>query len=408
MAAISPFFRNLPLEQHGLTWVEPPIPVAHPLDDGSAAVALRSVRETAARLGEDGRAWKRVVGRMVYDWPRLESLVLGVSRRPSHPFAAACFAWHALRSAEGFARSTFRGERARALFAGLAAHAILPLERAVTAAFGLVFAVTAHVVGWPFARGGSQRIANALAAYLVTLGGEIVTGQMVSSVDDLPRARAILCDVTPRQLLAMARERLPEAFRRELSNFRYGPGICKVDWALDRPIPWTAGECRRAGTVHLGGTLDEILSAERAPWDGQHAERPFVLLAQPTLFDPTRAPQAKHIAWAYCHVPQRSTVDVSDRIERQIERFAPGFRSVILKRSVMLSGDMEAHDPNIVGGDIGGGSAEISQLFLRPTWRLYRTPARGLYLCSASTPPGGGVHGLCGHLAARRALRDGL
>jgi phytoene dehydrogenase-like protein len=408
MAAISPFFRNLPLEQYGLSWVQPPIPVAHPLDDGTAAVALRSVTETAAGLGEDGRAWAGVVGRIVSDWPRLESLLLGVSRLPRHPFAAARFAQHALRSAEGFARSTFRGEPARALFAGLAAHAVLPLERAATAAFGLVFAVTAHVAGWPFARGGSQRIANALADYLATLGGEIVTGQMVSSVDDLPRARAILCDVTPRQLLAMAGGRLAKTFRDELSNFRYGPGICKVDWALDRPIPWTAAECRRAGTVHLGGTLEEVSSAERAPWNGQHAERPFVLLAQPTLFDPTRAPEAKHIAWAYCHVPQNSPVDVSDRIERQIERFAPGFRSIILKRSVMLSGDMEAHNPNIVGGDIGGGSTEIRQLFARPTWRLYRTPARGLYLCSASTPPGGGVHGLCGYLAARAALRDGL
>jgi phytoene dehydrogenase-like protein len=408
MAVISPFFRTLPLEQFGLSWVEPPIPVAHPLDDGCAAVLLRSVAETAAGLGEDGRAYERVVGRIVSNWPRLESLVLGVSRFPRHPWAAASFGLDALRPAESFARSIFRGERARALFAGLAAHAVVPLERIATAAFGLLFAVTGHVAGWPFARGGSQSIASALAAYLGTLGGEMVTGQMVNSVDELPRARAILCDVTPRQLLSIAGTRLANSFRKQLANYRYGPGVCKVDWALDAPIPWKAEECRRAGTVHVGGTLEEIATAERAPWNGQHAERPFVLLAQPTLFDPTRAPQGKHIAWAYCHVPQRSEMDVSDRIERQIERFAPGFRSIILKRSVMLSADMQAHNPNMVGGDINGGSAEISQLFLRPTWRRYRTSAPGLYICSASTPPGGGVHGLCGYLAARAALRDGF
>jgi phytoene dehydrogenase-like protein len=408
MALISPFFRELPLEQHGLTWIHPPVPLAHPLDDGSAAVLDRSIEETAANLGQDGPRYKRVFAPLVDDWPRLESLLLGVSRVPRHPFAAARFGLRGLCSAASFARSTFRGERARALFAGLAAHAILPLERLLTAAFGLVFAVTGHVAGWPIARSGSQRIANALASYLRWLGGEIVTGQMVQSIAALPPSRAILCDVTPRQLLRIAGKRLPEAFRSELERYRYGPGVCKLDWALDAPIPWKAEACRRAGTVHVGGTLEEVAASERAPWRGEHAERPFVLLAQPTLFDPTRAPQGKHIAWAYCHVPKGSRIDMTDRIERQIERFAPGFRQTILKRSVMLTADLEARNPNLVEGDINGGSAELDQFFLRPTWRLYRTTSRGLYLCSSSTPPGGGVHGLCGYLAARAALRDGF
>jgi phytoene dehydrogenase-like protein len=408
MAMISPFFRELPLEKHGLSWIQPAAPLAHPLDDGSAAVLERSVGETAANLGEDGERYKRVFGPLIADWPRLESFLLGISRVPRHPFAAARFGLRGFRSAAGFARSTFRGERARALFAGLAAHAILPLERVPTAAFGLVFAITAHVAGWPIARGGSQSIANALAWYLRSLGGELVTGQMVRSIDELPAARAILCDVTPRQLLRIAGARLPQGFRRKLERYRYGPGVCKVDWALDAPIPWKADACRRAGTVHVGGTLDEIAASERAPWSGAHAERPFVLLAQPTLFDTTRAPQGQHIAWAYCHVPAGSRVNMADRIERQIERFAPGFGRTILKRSVMLTADLEARNPNLVEGDINGGSADLGQFFMRPTWRLYRTPSRGLYLCSASTPPGGGVHGLCGHLAARAALHDGF
>ena len=408
MAVISPFFRKLPLEQHGLAWIQPPVPLAHPLDDGSAAVLLRSVDDTAAGLGKDAPAYSQIFSRLVQGWPRLESVLLGISCVPRHPLAAASFGLMSLRSARGFANWHFRGELARALFAGLAAHAILPLERFPTAAFGLIFAITGHVAGWPIPRGGSQSIANALASYLQSLGGEIVTGEMVQSVDDLPKARAILCDVTPRQLLAVAGRRLPQSFRQKLERYRYGPGVCKVDWALHAPIPWTAEACRLAGTVHVGGTLDEIAAAERAPWEGQHAERPFVLLAQPTLFDPTRAPAGKHIAWAYCHVPLNSQVDMADRIEQQIERFAPGFRRTIWKRSVMLTSDMQAHNPNLIGGDINGGSAQLDQFFLRPTRRLYRTPDRSLYICSASTPPGGGVHGLCGYLAANAALRDGF
>lgn len=408
MAVISPFFRKLPLEQHGLSWIQPPVPLAHPLDDGSAAVLTRSVDETAASLGKDAAAYKQIFSRLVDDWPRLESLLLGMARLPRHPLAASFFGLLAMRSASGFAKSHFRGDHARALFAGLAAHSMLPLERVATAAFGLVFAMTAPVAGWPIPRGGSQSIANALASYLRSLGGEIVTGEMVQSLDELPKARAILCDVTPRQLLALAGSRLPESYRRKLEAFRYGPGVCKVDWALEAPIPWTAEACRRAGTVHVGGTLDEIAASERAPSKGEYADRPFVLLSQPTLFDSSRALAGTHIAWAYCHVPLDSEIDMSGRIEQQVERFAPGFRRTILKRNVMLTADMQRYNPNLIGGDIGGGSAELDQFFLRPTRRLYRTPARGLYLCSASTPPGGGVHGLCGHLAAKAALHDGF
>ncbi|MGH9735543.1 MAG: phytoene desaturase family protein [Candidatus Acidiferrales bacterium] len=408
MAVISPFFRKLPLEQHGLTWIQPAIPLAHPLDDGTAAVLMRSVNETAASLGKDAASYKQIFTRLVGDWPRLESLLLGMTRVPHHPFAAAFFGLMSLRSARGFAEAHFRDEQARALFAGMAAHSMLPLERLPTAAFGLVLTLTGHVAGWPIARGGSQSIADALASYLRSLGGEIVTGEMVQSLDELPKARAVLCDVTPRQLLAIAGRRLPESYRRKLESYRYGPGVCKVDWALAEPIPWTAEACHHAGTVHVGGTIEEIAASERAPWKGEHAERPFVLVAQPTLFDSTRAPEGAQIAWAYCHVPLDSQVDMSERIEQQIERFAPGFRRTILKRSVMLTADMQTSNPNLIGGDINGGSAELDQFFLRPTRRLYRTPSRGLYICSASTPPGGGVHGLCGHLAARAALRDGF
>jgi phytoene dehydrogenase-like protein len=408
MAVVSPFFRQLPLPKHGLSWIQPPAPLAHPLDDGSAVVLERSVEETAANLGEDTDRYKYIFGRFVSDWPGIESNLLGISRLPRHPFDLALFGVRGFRSAASFAHSNFRGERARALFAGLAAHAILPLDKVPTAAFGLVFAITGHVAGWPIPQGGSQNIAGALASYLRSLGGEIVTGQTVESLDELPSARAILCDLTPRQLVRIAGKRLPEAFRAKLERYRYGPGVCKVDWALDAPIPWQAEACRRAGTVHIGGTLDEIAASEQAPWNGEHAERPFVLLAQPTLFDPGRAPTGKHIAWAYCHVPNGSTFNMAERIERQVERFAPGFGRTILKRNVMLTADLEARNANLVGGDISGGAAQLDQLFARPTWRLYRTPAKGLYLCSASTPPGGGVHGLCGYLAARAALRDGF
>lgn len=406
MAVLSPFFRTLPLAQHGLEWIQPPIPVAHPLDDGSAVVLERAMHATAANLGEDGVRYRAIMQPILEAWTELEPLMLGYSVIPKRPVAAARFGLMAMRSASSFARAKFRGERARAAFAGCAAHSILPLENVPSAAFGLVFAATAHRVGWPIPRGGARKISDALASYLRSLGGEIVTGEMVESLEKLPAARMIFCDVTPRQLVRMAGKRLPAGFRGALERFHYGPGVCKVDWALDAAIPWKAKECTRAGTVHLGGTLEEIEASERAPWKGEICEKPFVLLAQPTLFDETRAPAGKHVAWAYCHVPNASDVDVSEEIEAQVERFAPGFRSRILKRSVITTAQLEARNPNLIGGAVTGGASDLRQFYLRPTWRRYRTPVRGLYLCSSSTFPGGGVHGICGQLAARAALRD--
>jgi phytoene dehydrogenase-like protein len=406
LAAGSPFFRALALDAHGLDLVHPPSPLAHPLDDGTAVLLERSVGATATGLGPDARAYRTLMEPLVDAATPLIDALLGP---PRHPIALARFGLSALRSAAGLARARFEGPRARALFAGLAAHSMLPLEQSPSAAFGLVLALLGHACGWPVARGGSQRIADALASLLRGLGGEIVTGRPVASLEELPPARCVLLDVTPRQLLALAGRRLPESYRRRLARYRYGPGSCKVDWALDGPIPWRAGACRRAATVHVGGTLEEIAAAEAAATRGEHPERPFVLLAQPSLFDPTRAPAGKHTVWGYCHVPNGSAVDMAERIERQVERFAPGFRDRILARHVMTATDLERYNPNYVGGDINGGLQDLWQLFARPVARLvpYATPVRGLYLCSASTPPGGGVHGMCGARAARAALAAG-
>jgi phytoene dehydrogenase-like protein len=406
MGLWSPFFRQLPLRKYGLEWIHPAAPLAHPLDDGSAVILDRSAELTAQGLGEDRKRYLRLMEPLIADWPNLESTIQHPFGFPSHPLAAMRFGLDALRPASSIAKHSFHHARARALFAGLAAHSMLPLERAPSAVSGLVLGIMAHTVGWPFARGGSQSIAKALAAYLKSLGGEIVTGTPVASIDQLPRARAILCDVTPRQLLRLAGSRLTPDFRHKLERYRYGPGVCKLDWALSGPIPWKSAGCRRAGTVHLGGAFEEIAESERAPFEGNYAEKPFVLLAQPTLFDSTRAPAGKHIAWGYCHVPNGSSVDMTAAIENQIERFAPGFRALILKRSVRVAASLEGYNPNLIGGDIGGGLMDLGQFLLRPTRRFYRTPAKGIYLCSSSTPPGPGVHGLCGHLAARAALKD--
>ena len=406
-AVASPFFRTLPLAQHGLSWIEPPSMLAHPFDDGTAAVVERSADRTADALGDDAAAYRALVGRIADDWPRLEGTVLGPFRFPRHPFAAARFGLNALRSAEAVARR-FSGRDARALFAGIAAHGMLPLDRAPTAGFGLVLGGLAHVAGWVVPRGGAQRISDALAAHLRSLGGEIVTSSPVATIDDLPAARAILCDLSPKPLLRIAGHRFPDGYRRLLERYRYGMGAFKVDWALDAPIPWRASACARAATVHVGGTLDEIAASERDAWTGRISERPFVLLAQPTICDPSRAPAGKHTVWAYCHVPHASTVDMVGPIESQIERFAPGFRDRILARSVMTPADIESRNPNLVGGDIGAGVTDLDQFFSRPTWRRYSTPVCGLYLCSAATPPGVGVHGMCGYFAAQRALRETL
>jgi phytoene dehydrogenase-like protein len=406
LAVASPFFRSLPLAEHGLSWIESPAAVAHPLDDGSAILVERSVKSTAAALGNDAAAYLRLLGPPVAAWEELLPDILDPVRIPHHPFLLARFGLRAILPASKLAKTVFGQARARALFAGMAAHSMLPLDRKPTAAFGLVLALLAHAVGWPIPRGGAQKIADALASYLRSLGGEIVTGAPVISVDDLPPARAVLCDVTPRQLLSIAGHKLSPAFRRSLLRYRYGPGAFKIDWALDGPIPWNAAECGRAATVHIGGTLEEIADSERAAWEGTHSERPFVLLAQPSLFDATRVPQGRHTAWAYCHVPNGSSFDMTQRIENQIERFAPGFRRNILARHVMAPAALEQHNANLVGGDINGGAQDLAQMFMRPTWRRYSTSVKGLYICSSSTPPGGGVHGMCGYLAAKRALRD--
>ncbi|HEY7544639.1 MAG TPA: NAD(P)/FAD-dependent oxidoreductase, partial [Blastocatellia bacterium] len=406
LAFASPFFRTLPIAEYGLKWIHPPAPLAHPFDDGSAALLERSIEATGERLGADAGRYQNLMSPLVANWKYLSRDILAPLRLPHHPFALARFGIHAVRSASGFAKNKFAGERARALFAGLAAHSMLPLERRPSAAFGLVLAIAGHAVGWPLPCGGAQKISDALAAYLQSLGGQIVAGARIKNIDELPPARAILCDVTPRQLLRIAGHRLPPSYRRKLERYRYGVGAFKVDWALDGPIPWKAAECARAGTVHLGGPFEEIAAAERAPWTNEHAERPFVLLAQPTLFDPSRAPDGKHIAWAYCHVPNGSTFDMLGRIEDQIERFAPGFRERVIGRSVMPPNKLEQHNANLIGGDINGGVQDLRQLFARPTLRTYSVPVEGLYLCSSSTPPGGGVHGMCGYFAARAALRN--
>ena len=408
LALGSPFLRTLPLDRFGLEWVQPPAALAHPLDDGSAALLERSLDATAAGLGPGGTDWRRLHGPFVRSWDDLARDILAPPLRvPRSPLVMARFGLQALRPATGVARG-LRGTAAQALFAGNAAHSFLPLEAPGTAGFGLLLTVAAHAVGWPIARGGSQRVADALAAYFRSLGGEILTGAPVEHLDELGTARAILLDLTPRQVLRIAGSRLPARYRRALERYRYGSAAFKLDWALDAPVPWTAAECARAGTVHLGGTLEEVAASEAAHPRGTVHERPFVLLVQPTLFDESRAPAGRHTAWAYCHVPHGYAGDVAERIERQVERFAPGFRERILARSVLTPADFERRNANLVGGDINGGMMDLRQVFARPIARPtpYRTPLRGVYLCSASTPPGGGGHGMCGHHAARAALAD--
>jgi phytoene dehydrogenase-like protein len=405
----SPFFRDLPLMEHGLEWVHPAAPLAHPFDDGTATVLEYSVEETAGALGVDADAYRRLMRDVAEDVDRIAASFLGRPRVPRHPLALLSTGLRAVGSARGLAEKLFTGEKARGLFAGNAAHSFLPLERRPAAMFGFVNGVLGHArgYGWPFPKGGSQEIADALASYLLSLGGEIFTGVRVTNVDEVPRTRAVLFDVAPRQLLDIAGKHFTDGYRRALERYRYGPGVFKADFALDGPIPWKAEECLRAGTVHLGGTLEEIAAGEAAVWRGEHPERPFVLLAQQSLFDPTRAPEGKHTVWAYCHVPNGSEVDMSGRIEAQIERFAPGFKDSILAKSAMDCTDLERTDANLVGGDITGGAMDLRGLLARPALRIspYSTPAKGLYLCSSSTPPGAGVHGMCGYFAARAALR---
>jgi phytoene dehydrogenase-like protein len=410
LVAGSPFLRTLPLAEQGLHLVHPEIPLAHPLDDGSAVILHRSVDETADGLGVDGDAYRRLIGPLARTWEELVGDLVGPLRPPRHPLAAARFGVSGVRSAAGLVRSRFTGERARALLAGNAAHSMQPLGQPATAAFGLMLMLLAHGVGWPAAAGGSQSIADALASLLETLGGEIETGSEVRALRELRGARSVLLDLTPRQILPIAGDTLPLRYRRALARYRYGPGIFKLDYALDGPIPWTAPACRRAGTVHLGGTLEEIAAGESEVARGRHPRRPFVLLAQQSMFDETRAPPGAHTLWAYCHVPHGSTVDMADAIEAQIERFAPGFRELVRARHSLGPAALQAYNANYVGGDINGGAASLRQLFARPALRPvpYSTPDPRLFICSSSTPPGGGVHGMCGFYAARAALRGVL
>jgi len=407
MGAGSPFFSSLPLAAHGLQWVHGSSPLAHPLDDGTAVTLEHSLQDQERQLGEDGRAWRELMEPFAVNWADFAVDVMGpVTRIPRRPLLMARFARKAFQPARALARRTFRGTRAQSLFAGIAAHSFLSLDDQLSSAIALVLGPAAHAVGWPVPRGGSQAISNALIGYLEKLGGTVHTSRRIMSLDETdPGEGPVLCDLTPRQLLYIAGERLQKTYRRAMQDFRYGPGVFKVDYALSSPIPWTARECFRAITVHLGGTMDEIALSEHAVTSGAIPEKPFVLVAQPSLFDPTRAPEGTHVAWVYCHVPNASTIDMTSRIEAQLERFAPGFQDCVLERRVSSPAKLEAMDANLIGGDILGGELSMRQFVFRPALGTYYTGTRNLYLCSASTPPGGGVHGMCGYHAARMALR---
>ena len=406
MAAGSPFFNTLPLVDHGLEWIHGDAPLAHPLDDGTAVMLERNISHAAIEFGVDGKAWRRLVQPVADHWREFtDDSLRPMVRIPNHPILMAKFGLAAFQPAHRLARNHFKRPRTQALFAGLAAHSFLSLDQPLSAAVGLTLGAAAHAVGWPIPLGGSQAITDSLAGELQRLGGSIHNSRRIGSLRELGGQRSLtLCDVTPRQLLAIAGSDLSPSFKRTLQRFKYGPGSFKIDYALSEPVPWRAPECRRAITVHLGGTLEEIAEAEHAVAHGRNPERPFVLVAQPTLFDPTRAPEGKHILWAYCHVPNGSTIDVGNRLEDQIERFAPGFRDCILARHISSPATLESMDANLVGGDISGGALTLRQFFLRPGIRNYATGTPNLYLCSASTPPGGGVHGMCGYNAAKLAL----
>ena len=407
LSLASPFFRQLDLPQYGLEWIQPEIPLAHPFEDGSALFLHRSLEVTADALGADGKAYKRLLQPFVDHEQKLLADILKPLHFPENPLLMARFAFHALRSLRSLVETQFQSDRTRALFAGLAAHAMIPLEQTATAAFGMILATLAHTVGWPIIKGGSQKLADALADCFQNSGGEIITGQPIASASDLPKAAFYFFDVTPRQLINIKGLGLTDGYRKRLARFRYGPGVYKMDWALKEPIPWKADICRKAGTVHLGDSLEEIAASIRDVSAGKVSPSPYIILAQQSLFDPSRAPAGRHTAWAYCHVPHGSAADVSSLIENKIERYAPGFREVILAKNVLSAAAMEQYNPNYVGGDINGGLQDLSQLYTRPIASLnpYRTSVKNIYLCSSSTPPGGGVHGLCGYYAAQSACK---
>jgi phytoene dehydrogenase-like protein len=407
LAAASPFLSTLPLHDFGLEYIHPTLAGAHPFDDGTAAICNRSLTDTAKALGIDEGAYLKLMQPLVQSWARIVDDALGPLGIPKHPLDMARFGWSGLPAATTLMKR-FETPQAKSLLMGMAAHAMQPLTNLTTSAFALVLLTAAHLGGWPIPKGGSQSIANAMAGYFISLGGKIETGFYVTSLEQLPSAKAILFDVTPRQLLQIAGHKFSSIYKWQLERYRYGMGVFKIDWALAEPIPFTNTQCRTAGTVHLGGNYTDIIDAEQRAYDGRYCEKPFVLLAQQSLFDPTRAPQGKHTGWGYCHVPNGSTRDMTAEIENQVERFAPGFKERILARHTMNNEQVQEYNPNYIGGDIGGGIADLGQLFTRPALRLspYRTSAKGLYICSSSTPPGGGVHGMCGYHAAKRALRD--
>lgn len=407
LATASPYLQTLPLQNFGLEYIYPSIAAAHPFDNGSVAVLKHSIPETAHLLGTDEQAYLKLIEPIVNDWPAVATDVLGPLHFPKNPVKMTRFGLAALSSATRLT-NRFKTPQAKGLFAGMAAHGMQPLTNTATSAAALVLMAAGHLRGWPMPKGGSQNITNALATYFISLGGEIETNTYIRSMEQIPRAKAVLFDVTPRQLLQIAGHRFSNIYKWQLERYRYGMGVFKVDWALDAPIPFRSKQCRQAGTVHLGNSIAEIAVTEQQTWQGQHPEKPFVLLAQQSLFDNTRAPLGKHTAWAYCHVPNGSVRDMTDRIENQVERFAPGFKDIILARHTMNTAEMEAHNPNYIGGDIGGGVTDLAQLFTRPAlrWSPYRTSARGIYICSSSTPPGGGVHGMCGYHSAKRVLKD--
>src|SRR5436190_3066062 len=409
LAAGSPFFKTLPLGRLGLQWIAPEIPLAHPLDNGSAACLYRDIDVTAEQLLDDSGAYRRLMKPLARNWENLSiEFLRPMLHWPQHPITLAHFGILALCPATLLASLLFRREPARALFAGIAAHSFLPLEAPASSAFALVLGLAGHAVGWPIPRGGSQQISNALAAYLRELGGRIEVNHRIDKLNELPLFRAVLLDISVWEFLRIAGQQLPSRYRRQLESFQRGPGIFKIDYALSGPVPWKAEACRRAGTIHVGGGIDEIAATEREVVRGKIPERPFVLVAQQTLFDETRAPRGRHTLWAYCHVPLNCGTDMSNQIESQIERFAPGFRDCVLARHTIAAADLARSNPNLAGGDINGGAANLMQLIARPILSPtpYRTPLTGVYLCSASTPPGGGVHGMCGYHAARAALQE--
>jgi len=407
MGAGSPFLQELPLEKFGLEYINPPVLAAHPFDDGTASVLLQSLQQTADRLGADKDAYLQLIGSVVDLWPGIAKDVLGPLRMPQHPLDLIKFGLPALRSALSIAKK-FKTPEAKGLWAGMAAHSFLPLDQLTTAAVGLVLMANGHLKGWPIPKGGSQQIANALGGYFESIGGKIETGRYIKSLKDLPSAKAFLFDVSPKQLLDIAGESFSGFYRRQLKNYRYGAGVFKVDWALDGPVPFTAAECREAGTVHIGGSIADIVHSEKEASGGRVTEKPFVLLAQQSLFDAGRAPEGKQTLWGYCHVPNGSILDRTEAIENQVERFAPGFKDRIIARHTFNTAQIESYNPNYIGGDINGGILDIWQLYTRPALKLspYNTSAKGLYICSASTPPGGGVHGMCGYNAGKKALKD--